>query len=657
MADVIDAIIAEALGEGPAGMAAVAHVINTRALQTGKTPQQIISEAGQFSGVSNPGSSVAQSMKDPAVRAQVEQIWNGVTSGQIPNPYPNGDFFHTPGVSPDWASSYTRLGQTGNHIFYSSGKPVPAQSPRTAPTPADPITRPAQMAGLTPFTNSQGESYLNQYDFTPHAYTRTQPVQGGVQEAIANAVYSVDPELRIRVTSGGQTSSRDPALYKAANGWVGSTRHDGGGAADFALVRNGEVLPISANKAIYQSVARNLAAQGVPGIGVDVGSNFIHAGGGDVAAWGYQGSSNGAKYLDPDFAASIQEGRSMAQTGGIPRPPGMVTSPPGSAVASQLATSAPVQPKSQSNALSRERSMIPPGLPPALGAGMARLASSGARDANLPMPATPSTAMRAARQPNLMADTFGRVMPRVPPQPMAADMRATLANPATPFLTRDGQGITDPAAAVFGDMATNIGLPGAPSAPRPNIPQRFAGQERAPVPQQTETQRLAALYAGGGPTRPPGLPAPYPEIMTNDMALMRNPSQNPFLAQPGRVAPVPMPRPNFMPQVGTQLAVTPPRVAPVPFMRPNFGMGGPDIVPRRAPMPMPLAMRPPPPQTRTPLRITVNGGNVQQPAPSALRLSPAQAYEMANQAAAQRARERSGNTTERSDYFKMATGG
>src|SRR5688500_8809362 len=113
------------------------------------------------------------------------------------------------------------------------------------------------MAGLTAFSNAQGESYLNQFDFTPHAYTRTQPVQGWVQEAIANAVYSVDPELKIRVTSGGQTSKRDPALYKAANGWTGSTRHDEGGAADFQLVRNGELLTISANKAIYQSVARN----------------------------------------------------------------------------------------------------------------------------------------------------------------------------------------------------------------------------------------------------------------------------------------------------------------------------------------------------------------------------------------------------------------
>lgn len=596
------------------------------------------------------------------------------------------------------------------------------------------------MAGLTAFSNAQGENYLNNYDFTPHAYTRTQPVQGWVQEAIANAVYSVDPELQIRVTSGGQPSSRDPAKKGAANGWTGSTRHNEGGAADFALVRNGEVLPISANKSIYQSVARNLAAQGVPGIGVDVGSNFIHAGGGDVAAWGYQGSSNGAKYLDPDFATSIQEGRSMAQTGGIPRPPGMVGSPPGSSVASQLSTipqaSRQPLPQSQSNALSRERSVIPPGLPPALGAGMARLASSGAREANLPVPATPSTAMRAARQPNLMADTFGRVMPRVPPQPMAADMRATLANPATPFLNRDGQGVTDPAAAVFGaGMATNIGLPRAPAPPsrsslyagggptrpptdqvgiaptgrpmldngdgsvsteqsititdprlntgqptniptiwggrrlsdeqainsarasgqtftafpsiaaaeraaeyrsaneilRPNIPQRFAGQEGAPSPQQTEAQRLAVLYAGGGPTRPwpqwqsssAAPPPPVPAQMSPQLAGRR--ATDPVLQAAldaryaPKSAPAPMPRPTWMPQVGTQIAVTPPLLprprAPVPASMST------EMAMRRTPLVIPpgmtvtSAMLPQmhAQQIRAPLRITVNGGNVPRP--------------------------------------------
>lgn len=251
MADVIDAIIAEALGEGPAGMAAVAHVINTRAMQTGKTPQQVISEAGQFSGVSNPGSSVAQSMKDPAIRAQVEQIWNGVTSGSIPNPYPGGDFFHTPQVSPDWSNSYTKLGQLGNHIFYSSGKPVPEQSPRVAPTPANPIMRPAQMASNTALGAIEGAS-PSEFDWSkyatggaagrPDSFTGlTDPFSKALQEMLLAA----PPEVQIGISSAYRSPELQAKLWEdalvkygspeAARKWVappGNSQHNHGNAGD-----------------------------------------------------------------------------------------------------------------------------------------------------------------------------------------------------------------------------------------------------------------------------------------------------------------------------------------------------------------------------------------------------------------------------------------
>lgn len=251
MADVIDAIIAEALGEGPAGMAAVAHVINTRALQTGKTPEQIISEAGQFSGVSNPGSSVAQSMKDPAVRAQVQQIWNGVTSGQIPNPYPNGDFFHTPQVSPDWANSYTKLGQLGNHIFYSSGKPVPEQAPRTAPTPADPIMRPAQMASNTALgaIDSAAPTDFNWAEYaTGGAASRPDSFTGlsdPFSQALQEMLQAAPPEVKIGITSAYRSPELQAKLWEdalakygspaEARKWVappGNSQHNHGNAGD-----------------------------------------------------------------------------------------------------------------------------------------------------------------------------------------------------------------------------------------------------------------------------------------------------------------------------------------------------------------------------------------------------------------------------------------
>lgn len=194
------------------------------------------------------------------------------------------------------------------------------------------------MAPKTPFTNASGQSYIQNYDFNPYATVRTLPVQDWVQQAISNAVYAADPSLQIRVSSGGQTASRDPKLKNAPGGWTGSTRHDEGGAADFSLVRNGEKLPIRGNEALYQSVARNLAAQGVPGIGVDIAAGYIHAGGGDQAAWGYQGQSASSKYLPASFASAITEGRQLYGRGtGIPTPPGEVPN----VVASQLDTQRP----------------------------------------------------------------------------------------------------------------------------------------------------------------------------------------------------------------------------------------------------------------------------------------------------------------------------
>lgn len=207
------------------------------------------------------------------------------------------------------------------------------------------------------------------------------------------------------------------------------------------------------------------------------------------------------------------------------------------------------------------------------------------------------------------------------------------------------------------DMARGrSGISTVASIPTTGVGQPPATRTVQSVPVLPRPQVSASDMARGRSAQPsipdrltpgvPGMPALYGDFAPQQVAQIGLPAF-PDPLQPrtrmANAAPFPMPRPNFMPQVGTQLAVTPP------------------TMPRRAPVPMPFAMRPQPralpQQTRAPLRITVNGGNVQQPAPAAPRLSPAQAYEMANQAAAQRARDRSGNSTERSDYFKMATGG
>lgn len=121
----------------------------------------------------------------------------------------------------------------------------------------------------------------------------------------------------------------------------------------------------------------------------------------------------------------------------------------------------------------------------------------------------------------------------------------------------------------------------AAGGPVPN--QLAAGSSLPPVPGTISPQQVAQI----------GVPA-LPDPMQPRTLVASN-------------APFPMPRPNFMPQVGTQMAVTPPAMPA-----------------RRMPFPMPLAMRPesrpmPPQQVRAPLRITVNGAN---PLPAPPRMSP-----------------------------------
>lgn len=455
------------------------------------------------------------------------------------------------------------------------------------------------MAPLTPFTNAKGESYLNQYDFTPHAYIRTQPVQGWVQEAIANAVYSVDPELQIRVTSGGQPSNRDPSKRGTANGWTGSGRHNEGGAADFALVRNGEVLPISANKAIYQSVARNLAAQGVPGIGVDTNANFIHAGGGSEAAWGYQGKSNGARYLDPDFATSIQEGRTMAKSGGVPRPPGLVTTPPGSSVASLQDTRRapiPAMPSPQISALRTPTPRLnygqgPEGvglMPPFK--GVERFANGG--DYGVKNPRTRSSAeinstvagLSLPRTANNAGDLLamnpvsgGQQQP--PMFDAAFDQRVNAMRPTRQPVNSQGIAVgSTPPAPVPAPVSDRVtarlnALPVLPALPTPrggsSVLDDYAYNSRA---------------AGR-------VPLPVPDIRVASLVPMALPTAGQvagatgFRGAPNLMPPMPIPRPMMQPQQ------------------------------RRAPVPMPLAMRPA--QQRAPLRIVVQRDQPvqQQPQP------------------------------------------
>lgn len=121
---VIDTMIAEA-GSNPAGLAAVAAVINNRAAQLGITPAQVVQQSGQFQGYSNPGPASVQAQQLDWVRARAEQAWNGITSGSTPDPTNGGTSFRTTGQTQGMAAGNGTV-DIGGNTFALGNAPTPA---------------------------------------------------------------------------------------------------------------------------------------------------------------------------------------------------------------------------------------------------------------------------------------------------------------------------------------------------------------------------------------------------------------------------------------------------------------------------------------------------------------------------------------------------
>ena len=82
---VVDAIIAEAVGEGDDGMAAVAWTMQNRANERGKSITDVVNGRA-YSGLSDPGPAARRAQRDPALRAKVQGILNAVQTGAYPDP-------------------------------------------------------------------------------------------------------------------------------------------------------------------------------------------------------------------------------------------------------------------------------------------------------------------------------------------------------------------------------------------------------------------------------------------------------------------------------------------------------------------------------------------------------------------------------------------
>ena len=118
---VVDTVIAEAAGEGPKGMQAVANVIKNRAEKRGLDPDSVVKQRKQFTGYEHPGSSAKAAQRDPGIRAEAEQIVAGVMTGGLPDITGGADHYHADYVRPGWAGGLKKTTKIGQHEFYTSG--------------------------------------------------------------------------------------------------------------------------------------------------------------------------------------------------------------------------------------------------------------------------------------------------------------------------------------------------------------------------------------------------------------------------------------------------------------------------------------------------------------------------------------------------------
>lgn len=126
---------------------------------------------------------------------------------------------------------------------------------------------------------------------------RNLPVQQWVQDGAAKAAFATDPNIGIKITSGGQDAAGQAKLGS-------SGRHTHGNAMDIVLMRNGVEVTPGQDPELYAKFLENAAAAGFTGIG-HYGWG-VHVGGGSDAAWGPDKTS---ATLDPVFGEAIARGR------------------------------------------------------------------------------------------------------------------------------------------------------------------------------------------------------------------------------------------------------------------------------------------------------------------------------------------------------------
>ena len=159
-----------------------------------------------------------------------------------------------------------------------------------------------KLAQSTPVTRTAGGRYTApgvSYDLA--GKTRDKPVQKEIVQAISAAVRSLGSEFKAVIHSGGQDHKGH------GHKRTGSTRHDGGKAADFYLYRNGQKLNEFNSPKEFEKLFRSLGQTGLTGVGHYGRSGSVHAGGGAVSFWG---PDKNAASAAASFKKAFFQGRS-----------------------------------------------------------------------------------------------------------------------------------------------------------------------------------------------------------------------------------------------------------------------------------------------------------------------------------------------------------
>lgn len=195
--DILKTLIAEAYGEGPEGMRLVAETILNRAAIRGLTPEQVVRQSKQYTGLNSPGPEAKKAWNSPEAIAAAQAAWE--LAQQPGDPTGGADHYYAPDTisQPYWAKSMTPTVEAGGHKFFASRPIPPGEIPNTVgtalstlPTPDRPPVPVTPSIDLAQYRKNVAPSQLGPETFAQLSKPKRNvadeiamsPIMGGKQE-------------------------------------------------------------------------------------------------------------------------------------------------------------------------------------------------------------------------------------------------------------------------------------------------------------------------------------------------------------------------------------------------------------------------------------------------------------------------------------------